>query len=427
LHRHTQVAAVFRRLVRTHPLFFFLVLAVLVVEAAARIQGGPGPSVAAFRNPFAAIAIASIFCRYVLYDRQGPTRRWIVYLSPLAFVAAFALEGSDAPPTLQMLDAMVGLGILGACGFIVAARASADPARRTQFVGQLLDALVLPMSASMASFGLWSVSRINPVYDGRIYAFEEILGGHLSVLCVKAYSLFPALGNLASGCYAMIGLGLAIVAALQESEERERDVLTAAVVAGGAGFALYFLCPVVGPHSSSALVHPNGKLPLGLDAALLTLTAVTPRNGMPSLHTVWALLVWFNLAPLSTAVRRGLQLFVLMTLWALMGLNEHWFLDVVVAVPLAVAIQAACVGQRTIARRTALMTATTVTTCLVMTMGWLVAIRIGAPALNMPAALAWAAVIATIGWPMFRLRAMRSRSDSLEMNVLKAHEIAVVR
>jgi hypothetical protein len=69
---------------------------------------------------------------------------------------------------------------------------------------------------------------------------------------------------------------------------------------------------------------------------------VAPRNGMPSLHAAWAYLVWFNAANLPTYIRRGFRAFVILTLVATIGLRDaHWLTDLFVALPMAIALQAA--------------------------------------------------------------------------------------
>ena len=157
------------QIVKSHPLFLVLLAAVPVVECIAAAQGGPGPSIAVVRNPFAAIALASVFCRYIIYDRAGRTRRWIVYLTPLAWVTVMAVEGRNAPLPLMWLDMLFALGVLGVCGFLLAAAVS-DAEAKSRYVEQLLNALLFPLGASMVSFGLWATHRVNPVYDTRIYA-----------------------------------------------------------------------------------------------------------------------------------------------------------------------------------------------------------------------------------------------------------------
>ncbi len=91
-----------RPLVKSHPLFFLLLIAVPIVEYIAGVRGGPGPSLAVVRNPFAAIALASVFCRYIMYDRTGRTRKWIVYLTPLAWGAVLRRRGAPGTNAAAM-------------------------------------------------------------------------------------------------------------------------------------------------------------------------------------------------------------------------------------------------------------------------------------------------------------------------------------
>lgn len=401
-------------IVQERPMLFLLAGAVPVVECIAAVQGGPGPSIAVVRNPFAAIAVASLFCRYIFADRRGPTRRWIVYLTPLTFAVPLAVEGSHAPMPLLFLDMMFGVGVLGVCGFVVAAIVASDSEGKWRYTEQLMDALLLPLAASMVSFGLWSTYRINPVYDGRIRAFEEILGVKLSLLAVRSYPQLRPFSGIATVCYITLGFAMTVVAAAQGSARRERDFLTATVAAGACGFALYFACPVVGTLQAFAPMFP-GALPLvPLDAPLMTAAIGAPRNGMPSLHAIWALLIWFNLESLPAGLKGALRAFVILTLWAAMGPDgAHWLMDVVVGVPLAVAVQSAFVSSRSGAPR---HTWTTVTICVALAAGWILAFRLGAPILDMPAGLAWMAVVITVCWPLSRQRGTVER-----IGVLRDH------
>jgi hypothetical protein len=389
-----------KQIVATHPLFVVLLAAVPVVEAVAAVQGGPGPSLAVVRNPFAAIALASVFCRYIIYDRAGRTRKWIVYLTPLTWLVALAIEGRSAPPPLLWLDMLFGLGVLGAFGFLLAAASVTDAEAKSRYVEQLLNALLFPLGASMVSFGLWSTYRINPVYDGRIYAFEEILGFKFSIVGVKSYHLLSPLSGLATACYTLLALAMTVVAGAQASARRERQFLTATVVAGACGFALYFVCPVVGPLTAFGPLYPGALPVLAPDAPLLIAPTGAPRNGMPSLHTIWALLLWFNLGGLPARLRQGLKVFVILTLWAVMGLDDtHWLTDVVVGVPLAVAIQSAVVPSPAVA---GIRRWTTVAVCTALTAVWLAALRAGEPLISLPSALAWMVVLVTVCWPLSR-------------------------
>ena len=221
-----------------------------------------------------------------------------MYLTPLAWVMVMAIEGRNAPLPLMWLDMLFALGVLGVCGFLLAAAVS-DAETKARYVEQLLNALLFPLGASMVSFGLWATHRVNPVYDTRIYAFR----GNSASSFRSSASVLPPAATFQRPCERMLrdGRGETVWLAAQGCTRRERNFLTATVVAGACGFALYFLCPVVGPLTAFRPLYPNALPDLGPDAPLLVAATGAPRNGMPSLHTIWALLIWFNLGPL----RRG--------------------------------------------------------------------------------------------------------------------------
>jgi hypothetical protein len=399
-----------REFIQRHWLFLSLSVTVPLVEYLAAMSEAPGPAVALVRNPFAATAAATVFCRYFIRDFRGRTRRWIVYLTPVVWLSALAIEGQAAPPVLLWLDMLFGVGVLGVVGFIAAAARSGDSEERADYIRGLMDALLLPMGASMVSFGLWATSRLNPAYDPRIYAFEELLGINVSLWSAQAYEVLTPLSGIATVCYNFVAIAIAVVAAAQRERRREQQVLNAVLVAGACGFALYFVCPVVGPVVASSPYYPETLPTISLHPPLLMAAAGAPRNGMPSLHTIWALLIWFSTSGVPAPLRRGLRAFVLLTLWAVLSpVGFHWLMDVVVSVPLAVAIHEALVpsGNEEARRRWK-----TVAVCSVVTLMWLAGFRTGY-VLNLPPTAAWMAVLATVCWPLWRWQASgRCSSDA---------------
>jgi len=122
------------------------------------------------------------------------------------------------------------------------------------------------------------------------------------------------------------------------------------------------------------------------------------------LHVVWALLIWFNSNALPEKWRRSLKLFVVLTLWAVMGLEDtHWMMDVVVAVPLAVAIQTAVITRRVITARRCW---TRVAICAAITAMWIIGFtRMPTLLFSLPRTAAWIAVLFTVWWPLSQQRA----------------------
>ena len=152
----------------------------------------------------------------------------------------------------------------------------------------------LPLGASMVSYGLWATFRVNPVYDPRIYAFEEVLGVKFSLWSAQAYGILTPLSAVATACYNLVAIAIAVVAAGQRERGREQEVLNAVLISGACGFALYFVCPVVGPVVSFGPYYPDTLPTVPLHSTLLMAVGGAPRNGMPSLHTIWALLIRFS-------------------------------------------------------------------------------------------------------------------------------------
>src|SRR5204862_7527755 len=70
------------------------------------------------------------------------------------------------------------------------------------------------------------------------------------------------------------------------------------------------------------------------------LGAAAYRNAMPSLHAGLAYLLVLTVWPLSRGVRIAAILFLIGTLLATLGLGQHYLIDLVVAVPLALAVYA---------------------------------------------------------------------------------------
>ena len=84
-------------------------------------------------------------------------------------------------------------------------------------------------------------------------------------------------------------------------------------------------------------------------------------------------------------------LFLILTLLATLGLGEHYLIDLVVAVPYAVAVRAACMNEAGWSRERVL---TSVFNALVVAV-WLVLLRQQA-LLQVPVGVAWSMALATV-------------------------------
>jgi hypothetical protein len=124
---------------------------------------------------------------------------------------------------------------------------------------------------------------------------------------------------------------LPLAVAIAWAAERPRAMFPAMVASSTLAFACYNLLPAVGPaHAFAGFPFAPPRL-AAVDSGL-------PRNCIPSMHLGWALLIAWNVR--GRALRTCAWLFVGLTALATVGLGEHYFVDLLAAVPFCRAVQA---------------------------------------------------------------------------------------
>jgi hypothetical protein len=117
------------------------------------------------------------------------------------------------------------------------------------------------------------------------------------------------------------------------------------------------------------------------------------RNAIPSLHMAWVLLVWWNSRGLARWIRAIALLFVVLTVMATLGTGEHYFIDLVVAFPFSLMVQALCSYSqpfRSGARRNAFLFGTFVTLI------WLALLSFTTTIFWTSPVLPWTMIVATV-------------------------------
>jgi hypothetical protein len=173
----------------------------------------------------------------------------------------------------------------------------------------------------------------------------------------------PALLTLLSLVYLFLPVMMAAMLVLERrrsiesGRESERGLLRAILLAAAVGYALYHVYPVVGPGPLFGARFPYGIASLaGPPQRLVEVTAIAdPRNCMPSLHVGWALLIYWHARALGRPARVAGALWLVSTIFATLAMGQHYFVDLVVAVPFAALIDALAGGgapaRKTSARR----------------------------------------------------------------------------
>ncbi len=270
-------------------------------------------------------------------------------LSASAALGLTALLGLAAPqlwPYTPLPGS--GLACLGALT-LHAIRAPATHRARSRYA--LLIGLLTCLYVLLSGFPLsWSAQSSSHPMDFLTYAGDEALGGQLSQSVETLFLASPLLAQLCFHVYHAMALGLAATIAWQIAvhERPARAAVLTFFIAGALGHVFYTLFPVIGPRFlfglngpllSTASVFPS-VVP---SSAALVMPAVipgVPRNCMPSLHTAWALLVFWQSRSLGRWGKALGALFLVLTALATLGFALHYLVDLIAAVPFAVAIQA---------------------------------------------------------------------------------------
>ncbi len=332
----------------------------------------------------------------------------------LAGVLALAalLEGPTvmAPPNgvSRWPFVCAGLGLASLVAVAAKAVLSRGAARKSA-LDLLTAASVLPVFVVLTRTGLRLTSALHPTtYDVAAFHIDALLGGQLSFAAGRLLTRVDPLRDLCLVVYEYLPVALGLFYAIELRAKRAlpTDLLDATLCAGIVGFVLYHACPVAGPLYLFGERFPFDETSFSsIDASLgpTLLDRRVPRNGVPSLHTAWALLLYWHARPHGRQARAFAGGWLALTLLATLGLGEHYVIDLVIGVPVAVAVEAACAFDLPLARGP--RPRALVTGAVLTVLGLLVVRTAETRALDAPAAM-WALVSVTVLAPLLAHRGL---------------------
>jgi PAP2 superfamily len=192
----------------------------------------------------------------------------------------------------------------------------------------------------------WTESAHPETLDLYLYSFDASMHVPIAFLAGQAFAKWRVLGDVSFVFYVGLPFTLAVVYAGQAVRLRAKaiPIFVAFLIAGPIGGIFYNLFPALGPIHLFAERFP--WQPLTTDQARRLLLEPVPliglRNAIPSLHMGWTLMAWWYSRGLSIWERGLAFLFVALTIFATMGTGEHYFIDLVVAFPFILFLQALC-------------------------------------------------------------------------------------
>lgn len=254
----------------------------------------------------------------------------LVMFCPLAKPSEFTGEA------LVRVGAFVGIaGLVAMCFRAIVAR-DKDAA-----VDTLARSLIFVVLGIVLGSMLSAASAARPFkYDHFLYSIDVRFGTAISFAIGRWFQSWPPLWRFEIVIYHSLPFGLAVLYAahLRRAKAGPVDVLTMMWVNAIAGYGLYFIYPAAGPLYAFGGNFPWSAPSTGQFALEMVRLNAAP-NAMPSLHMACAILIWWN--------ARGWQVgrviaftFMILIGFAAVGFGEHYFLDLVVAFPYALAIQA---------------------------------------------------------------------------------------
>lgn len=223
-----------------------------------------------------------------------------------------------------------------------------DGAQRKLMLLAVIPSLLFVVSEWYASNMLDLTEKLHPrTLDLYLFSFDGSLHVQIPFLIGQAFWMWPWFKIISEIIYVCLPVPIALVYAglLVRSGEKALPAMAAFLFTGPIGILFYNLFPAAGP----AHIFTHGEFPWrSLDTNLLRRLFLEPiaihaaRNAIPSLHMGWVLLAWWYSRGLSWWERSIAFLFVFFTFFATMGTGEHYFIDLVVALPFALFMQALC-------------------------------------------------------------------------------------
>ncbi len=300
--------------------------------------------VEALIDPFFGFALASILILHLRVRRRwGDAALVAVATLLLGFVDFRVLH---YPPRLMAWFSFVGVSSLLVLG--AACAVTKDKDRRKLLSYAWVPPVLFIVSEWFASDMLDWVATAHPkALDVYLLSFEASLHVQLSFLVGRIFASWRWLHNAGLIVYVSLAVPITVVYAgrlVRFGTRRAFPAMLAFLIAGPIGILFYNIFPACGPRHLVPQLFPFHPIPISQMRRLLLepVKIAAPRNAIPSLHMAWTLLAWWYSRGLGWWERSIAFLFLALTVVATMGTGEHYFIDLVVAFPFALMIQAIC-------------------------------------------------------------------------------------
>jgi hypothetical protein len=345
-------------------------------------------------SAFFGIALASVL---IIHFRVRPS--WqdaLLVLAGTLLLAAVDFRVLHFKPAIMAWFSFAGLSSLLVFGLRTVWAKDAD--RKLLALG-FVPALLFVTSEYFADNLLQWTSALHPkVYDLYLFSFDAGLHVQIPFLLGQAFAKWPYLRLAGLIFYIGLPMPIALIYAGRVLRVREKAIpsFVAFLATGPIGVVFYNLLPALGPAHIFGKGFPWQPLPTAQAAKLFLepIAVAGPPNAIPSLHMAWVLLVWWYARGLSWWERAVAVAFLFFTVLATMGTGEHYFVDLIVAFPFALGMEALCAFERPWMEQRRLAA---LAVGFLGTLAWLFGLRYGAHFFWWNAAVPWTLCAVTVG------------------------------
>lgn len=277
----------------------------------------------------------------------------IILLGPLEARARLAILGAAGavtllrlgfhPSPLKAAEALYGhvllaLTAVAQVSFLIAG----SPDRRAERRRALIRGELLLFGVLVGGLSFNALAQLNPTYDAALFNLDQRLLIRIPSVAMHMVDAAPPLRSSISVVYANVPTIVALFDVLSSRRRRGSSMTLIFLLSSYLGFLCYHVVPAAGPPVLvPSYYHRDWSTGLLLPSAASVLGVGMARNCVPSLHAAWAYLFLLNLRCVERAIGRlVIGAAALITILAALTVGEHWFIDLILALPFAMSVNA---------------------------------------------------------------------------------------
>jgi hypothetical protein len=344
-------------------------------------------------SAFFGFALASVL---IIHVRVRPSViDSIAVLGSTALLAVVDFRIFHSKPAIMAWLSFAGLSSLFILGLRTVWAKAAD---RKLLQVAFVSACLFVVSEYYADiFPHWTSTLHPKVFDLYLYSFDASLKVQIPFLVGQSFATWPGLRVTSLLFYMALAIPIAMVyvGRLLRFGEKAIPSFLAFLAMGPIGVVFYNMLPALGPAHLFGNHFPWSPLTVS-QASRIFLEPVAlagAPNAIPSLHMAWVLLVWWYSRALSWWERSVAFFFLFFTVLATLGTGEHYLIDLVVAFPFAVFVEALFAFTQPLWSRRRVFA---LGFGLITTLAWIAGLRYGTHFFWLTTLLPWALCILTV-------------------------------